>query len=250
MSRQQCTRLNNLLNEDVLAVTEELVFVSLQKQEKTSGLVMHVVLRLRQSFTQLTCSYDAKNQTLLCDLGNPMKSGTSVRTEHVLSATWLWILVLWIELFHFYHAVVMGGPSVHCSQTEGHLQRCDVWAQDTKVGSFHQSNSMFFSFLSCRYSSQWNPEPTFFRCSKNANNSESEVVLHQLEVAAVARAILQGWGCISKPLTKPMSCCNLGLPVSVFHIQTKSSSPLLTGASVRVCGRSRTSAPRSSTSSG
>lgn len=35
-----------------------------------------------QSLTQLTCSYETENQTryLSCDLGNPMKSGTSVRT--------------------------------------------------------------------------------------------------------------------------------------------------------------------------
>ncbi|MEQ2163589.1 Integrin alpha-5, partial [Goodea atripinnis] len=32
------------------------------------------------SLTQLTCSYEADNQTrhLACDLGNPMKSGTSL----------------------------------------------------------------------------------------------------------------------------------------------------------------------------
>lgn len=35
-----------------------------------------------QSLTQLTCSYESENQTryLSCDLGNPMKSGTNVRT--------------------------------------------------------------------------------------------------------------------------------------------------------------------------
>lgn len=42
-----------------------------------------------QSLTQLTCSYEAENQTryLVCDLGNPMKSGTSVRAynAHILS---------------------------------------------------------------------------------------------------------------------------------------------------------------------
>ena len=42
-----------------------------------------------QSLTQLTCSYEAENQTryLVCDLGNPMKSGTSVRAHkaHMLS---------------------------------------------------------------------------------------------------------------------------------------------------------------------
>lgn len=34
-------------------------------------------------------------------------------------------------------------------------------------------------------------------CSKNANNSESEVVLHDLEVAAMADVILQGWGSVN-----------------------------------------------------
>lgn len=36
-----------------------------------------------QSLAQLTCSYEAENQTryLICDLGNPMKSGTSVRAK-------------------------------------------------------------------------------------------------------------------------------------------------------------------------
>lgn len=42
-SRQQCTRFNNLLNKDVLAGTEELVFISPQKQVNTSGWVMDVV---------------------------------------------------------------------------------------------------------------------------------------------------------------------------------------------------------------
>lgn len=43
-------------------------------------------LCLLQNFTQLTCSYEAENQTryLVCDLGNPMKPGTSVRATNVL----------------------------------------------------------------------------------------------------------------------------------------------------------------------
>lgn len=44
-----------------------------------------------QSLTQLTCSYEAENQTryLVCDLGNPMKPGTSVRVNrtHVQNRT-------------------------------------------------------------------------------------------------------------------------------------------------------------------
>lgn len=37
----------------------------------------------------------------------------------------------------------------------------------------------------------------FFHCSKNANNSESDVVLFELEVAVMADVILQGWGFIA-----------------------------------------------------
>lgn len=48
-------------------------------------------------------------------------------------------------------------------------------------------------------------EQAFFCCSKNANNSESEVVLYELEVAAMARAILQGWGYVSRTLNKLFS---------------------------------------------
>lgn len=59
-----------------------------QVEPPTSDRMM-VFFRLRQNFTQLTCSYEAENQTryLVCDLGNPMKSGTSVRTQHVLLAS-------------------------------------------------------------------------------------------------------------------------------------------------------------------
>lgn len=48
----------------------------------------------KQSLTQLTCSYEAENQTryLVCDLGNPMKSGTSVSgsswTNCFLNSNW------------------------------------------------------------------------------------------------------------------------------------------------------------------
>lgn len=37
---------------------------------------------ISQSLTELTCTYDTENQTryLSCDLGNPMKAGTSVCT--------------------------------------------------------------------------------------------------------------------------------------------------------------------------
>lgn len=51
-----------------------------------------------QSLTQLTCSYEAENQTryLVCDLGNPMKSGTSVRASkaHMLSLAFFLFLCL------------------------------------------------------------------------------------------------------------------------------------------------------------
>lgn len=45
-----------------------------------------------QSLSQLTCSYDTENQTryLSCDLGNPMKSGTNVRTHQPFIITCCW----------------------------------------------------------------------------------------------------------------------------------------------------------------
>lgn len=48
-----------------------------------SGVDPAVVL-LPQSLSQLTCSYNTENQTryLSCDLGNPMKAGTSVSMWH------------------------------------------------------------------------------------------------------------------------------------------------------------------------
>lgn len=46
------------------------------------AVVTSIYPLVSQSLTQLTCSYETENQTryLSCDLGNPMKSGTSVRT--------------------------------------------------------------------------------------------------------------------------------------------------------------------------
>lgn len=70
----------------------------------SSGLVDPSVLSRPQSLTQLTCSYDTENQTryLSCDLGNPMKSGTSVRTR----------LFFWHLMCHreFLKAAVRGAP--------------------------------------------------------------------------------------------------------------------------------------------
>ncbi len=51
------------------------------------AVVSTICLLVSQSLTQLTCSYETENQTryLSCDLGNPMKSGTSVRTTSFAS---------------------------------------------------------------------------------------------------------------------------------------------------------------------
>lgn len=47
------------------------------------AVVKPLIPLVSQSLSQLTCSYETENQTryLSCDLGNPMKSGTNVRTH-------------------------------------------------------------------------------------------------------------------------------------------------------------------------
>lgn len=68
------------------------------------SLSMFVLGSHKQSLTQLTCSYEAENQTryLVCDLGNPMKSGTSVSgpswTNCFLNSKSNRALSLWKEL--------------------------------------------------------------------------------------------------------------------------------------------------------
>ncbi|KAB5546487.1 hypothetical protein PHYPO_G00072620 [Pangasianodon hypophthalmus] len=51
------------------------LYVMLPSEADYSGIA-----RNNESLTQLTCSYETKNQTryLICDLGNPMKSGTNL----------------------------------------------------------------------------------------------------------------------------------------------------------------------------
>uniref|UniRef100_A0A8C9ZTP3 Integrin subunit alpha 5 n=1 Tax=Sander lucioperca TaxID=283035 RepID=A0A8C9ZTP3_SANLU len=122
----------NARNEGEGGAYEAELYVVLPPEADYSGIARNNV-----SLTQLTCSYEAENQTcyLVCDLGNPMKSGTS----------------LWAGL------------------------RFTV----PRVKDTH--NTVQFE-LQIR--------------SKNANNSESEVVLLELEVAAVADVILQG---VSRP---------------------------------------------------
>lgn len=68
------------------------------------SLSMFVLGCHKQSLTQLTCSYEAENQTrsLVCDLGNPMKSGTSVSgqswTNFFLNSKSNGALLFWREL--------------------------------------------------------------------------------------------------------------------------------------------------------
>ncbi|XP_028261856.1 integrin alpha-5-like isoform X2 [Parambassis ranga] len=122
----------NARNEGEGGAYEAELYVALPSEADYSGIARNNV-----SLTQLTCSYDAENQTryLVCDLGNPMTSGTS----------------LWAGL-------------------RFSIPRL----KDTQ-------NTVQFE-LQIR--------------SKNANNSESEVVLYELEVAAMADVILQG---VSRP---------------------------------------------------
>uniref|UniRef100_A0A6Q2WQE2 Integrin alpha-2 domain-containing protein n=1 Tax=Esox lucius TaxID=8010 RepID=A0A6Q2WQE2_ESOLU len=64
----------NARNEGEGGAYEAELYVLLPPEADYSGIA-----RNNQSLTRLTCSYEAENQTryLLCDLGNPMKSGTS-----------------------------------------------------------------------------------------------------------------------------------------------------------------------------
>ncbi|GLD61336.1 integrin alpha-5-like protein [Lates japonicus] len=122
----------NARNEGEGGAYEAELYVVLPPEADYSGIARNNV-----SLTQLTCSYETENQTryLVCDLGNPMKPGTS----------------LWAGLRF-------------------------------TVPRLKDTHSTVQFELQIR--------------SKNANNSESEVVLYQLEVAAMADVILQG---VSRP---------------------------------------------------
>uniref|UniRef100_A0A8C7NYW5 Integrin alpha-2 domain-containing protein n=1 Tax=Oncorhynchus mykiss TaxID=8022 RepID=A0A8C7NYW5_ONCMY len=65
----------NARNEGEGGAYEAELYVVLPAEADYSGIA-----RNNASLTQLTCSYEAENQTrsLVCDLGNPMKSGTSL----------------------------------------------------------------------------------------------------------------------------------------------------------------------------
>ncbi|XP_029520880.1 integrin alpha-5-like [Oncorhynchus nerka] len=65
----------NARNEGEGGAYEAELYVVLPPESDYSGIA-----RNNESLTQLTCSYEAENQTryLSCDLGNPMKSGTSL----------------------------------------------------------------------------------------------------------------------------------------------------------------------------
>lgn len=122
----------NARNEGEGGAYEAELYVVLPPEADYSGIARDNV-----SLTQLTCSYEAENQTrfLVCDLGNPMKSGTS----------------LWAGL------------------------RFTV----PRLMDTHRTVEFELQIR-----------------SKNANNSESEVELFELQVAAVADVILQG---VSRP---------------------------------------------------
>uniref|UniRef100_A0AAQ6ACJ0 Integrin alpha-2 domain-containing protein n=1 Tax=Amphiprion ocellaris TaxID=80972 RepID=A0AAQ6ACJ0_AMPOC len=67
----------NARNEGEGGAYEAELYVVLPPEADYSGIA-----RNNESLAQLTCSYETENQTryLSCDLGNPMKSGTNVRT--------------------------------------------------------------------------------------------------------------------------------------------------------------------------
>ncbi|KAM4625575.1 integrin alpha-5-like isoform 2-T2 [Polymixia lowei] len=122
----------NARNEGEGGAYEAELYVVLPPEADYSGIARNNV-----SLSQLTCSYETQNQTryLVCDLGNPMKSGTS-----------LWAgLRFTVPRLKDTHDTVQFELQIH---------------------------------------------------SKNENNSQSEVVLYDLEVAVVADVILQG---VSRP---------------------------------------------------
>ncbi|XP_017288924.1 integrin alpha-5 [Kryptolebias marmoratus] len=122
----------NARNEGEGGAYEAELYVALPPEADYSGIARNNV-----SLTQLTCSYGADNQTrfVVCDLGNPLQSGTS----------------LWAGL------------------------RFTV----PRLEDTHRSVQFKLQIQ-----------------SKNANNSESDVVLCELEVAAMAEVLLQG---VSRP---------------------------------------------------
>ncbi|XP_019941833.2 integrin alpha-5-like isoform X2 [Paralichthys olivaceus] len=122
----------NARNEGEGGAYEAELYVVLPQEADYSGIA-----RNNMSLSQLTCSYEAENQTryLVCDLGNPMKPGGSI----------------WAGLRF-------------------------------TVPRLKDTHSTVQFELQIR--------------SKNVNNSESDVVLYELEVAAVADVILQG---VSRP---------------------------------------------------
>lgn len=126
------TLIFNAMNEGEGGAYEAELYVVLPPDADYSGIA-----RNNESLTQLTCSYEAQNQTryLVCDLGNPMKSGSSI---------WAGLRFTVPRLKDTYKAV----------QFELQIR------------------------------------------SKNVNNSESEVVVYELEVAALADVLLQG---VSRP---------------------------------------------------
>ncbi|KAG7243026.1 hypothetical protein INR49_016792 [Caranx melampygus] len=126
----------NARNEGEGGAYEAELYVVLPPEADYSGIA-----RANASLTQLTCSYETENQTryLVCDLGNPMKPGTS----------------LWAGL------------------------RFTV----PRLKDTH--NTVEFE-LQIR--------------SKNANNSESEVVLYELEVVAMADLVNNGPSVVSQSM--------------------------------------------------
>uniref|UniRef100_A0AAQ5X9M3 Integrin alpha-2 domain-containing protein n=1 Tax=Amphiprion ocellaris TaxID=80972 RepID=A0AAQ5X9M3_AMPOC len=78
----------NARNEGEGGAYEAELYVALPSEADYSGIARN------NSLTQLTCSYEAENQTryLVCDLGNPMKSGTSVRANKTHMLFWPFLL--------------------------------------------------------------------------------------------------------------------------------------------------------------
>lgn len=110
-----------------------------------------------QSLTQLTCSYEAENHYLVCDLGNPMKSGASVRASntHMLPLDFF-VPVQFSQVKLFLHAAIR-------TQTTGSVYDYVLWG-NVSVWTLTSKN-----FLSAYRYHQW----TCLRAAKAIFRSRS-----------------------------------------------------------------------------
>ncbi|KAI4827454.1 hypothetical protein KUCAC02_030846, partial [Chaenocephalus aceratus] len=162
----------NARNEGEGGAYEAELYVVLPPEADYSGIARNNV-----SLTQLTCSYEAENQTryLVCDLGNPMKSGTS-----------LWAgLRFTVPRLKDTHNTVQFELQYEETVSKMTHNVVEQLMLATQTEQHHIRTNHVIYLISFK-----------IQHNKNVNNSESEVVQFELEVAAKADVILQG---VSRP---------------------------------------------------